>query len=110
MLDTFDPKSFVLLEVDEGDSPETWTAYLTQHRLQGTQVHDDSRQLQSLFHVTGFPTYLILDRDGLIHNRYSGAVGDLRADIRKLLTTPSTAAPSTEAPPSAAPSLTGNER
>ena len=69
MLDSFDPKSFVLLEVDEGDTPDTWSNYVKSNRMQGVQVQDANRQLQSLFHVSGFPTYIILDRDGLIHNR-----------------------------------------
>jgi thiol-disulfide isomerase/thioredoxin len=102
MLDSFDPRSFVLLEVDEGDSPDTWSTYVKSNRLQGVQVQDTNRQLQSLFHVTGFPTYIILDRDGLIHTRVSGAVGDLRGDIRKLVNQPS------NTPPAAAPSLSGN--
>jgi thiol-disulfide isomerase/thioredoxin len=84
MLDSFDPKSFVLLEVDEGDSHDVWSDYVKSNRMQGVQVQDTNRQLQSLFHVSGFPTYIILDRDGLIHNRYSGAVGDLRGDIRQI--------------------------
>jgi len=85
MLDSFDPKSFVLLEVNVGDAPTIWSTYVQSHHLQGVQVQDANRQLQSLFHVSGFPTYIILDRDGLIHNRYSGAIGDLRGDIRQIL-------------------------
>jgi thiol-disulfide isomerase/thioredoxin len=88
MLDSFDPKSFVLLEINEGDSPETWSNYIQSNHLQGIQVKDTNRQIQSLFHVTGFPTYLILDRDGLIHTRISGSVGDIRGDIRKVVNTP----------------------
>jgi thiol-disulfide isomerase/thioredoxin len=103
MLDSFDPKSFVLLEVDEGDSPETWSNYVQSKRLQGVQVQDTNRQLQSLFHVSGFPTYIILDRDGLIHHRYSGTVGDLRGDIRQLLNT----SPGNP-PPASATALSGN--
>jgi thiol-disulfide isomerase/thioredoxin len=88
MLDTFDPSSFVLLEVDENDSPDRWTNYIQHNHLQGIQVQDTNHQLQSLFHVTGFPTYFILDRDGIIHHRISGSAGDLRSDIRELLSPP----------------------
>ncbi len=85
MLDSFDSKSFVLLEVDEGDSADTWSTYVKSNHMQGVQVQDANRDLQSLFHVGAFPTYIILDRDGLIHHRYTGAVGDLRGDIRQIL-------------------------
>lgn len=85
MLDSFDPKSFALLEVDEGEDRDTWSHYVASNHMQGIQVHDADGQLKSLFHVSAFPTYVILDGDGLIHTRVSGAVGDLRGDIRNLL-------------------------
>ncbi|MGA7158231.1 MAG: redoxin domain-containing protein [Acidobacteriaceae bacterium] len=86
MLDSFDPKSFVLLEINEGDSREDWLNYVNTHRLHGVQVQDTDRQLQSLFHVSGFPTYILIDADGLVRMRVSGAVGDLRGGIRNVLT------------------------
>jgi len=109
MLDSFDPKSFVLLEVDEGDTPATWSSYVKTNHMQGVQVQDANRQLQFLFHVGSFPTYIILDRDGLIHNRYSGAIGDLRGDIRQILQN-QTAQPPSKQPVNGqtAPSVSGN--
>ena len=109
MLDSFDPKSFVLLEVDEGDTPDAWSNYVKSKRMQGVQVQDANRQLQSLFHVSGFPTYIILDRDGLIHNRYSGAIGDLRGDIRQILKNQTAQTPGKQPVTSQpAPSVPGN--
>jgi hypothetical protein len=49
------------------------------------QTHDSGETLQSLFRVSGFPTYVILDADGLVRSRYVGARGDLRGDVRKLI-------------------------
>jgi thiol-disulfide isomerase/thioredoxin len=98
MLDSFDPKSFVLLEVDEGDSREAWLNYVKSNRLHGVQVHDTDTHLESVFHVGNFPTYIILDSDGLVRLRVSGAVGDLRSAIRKAIAGP---------PPTPSP-VTGN--
>jgi thiol-disulfide isomerase/thioredoxin len=85
LLESFDANSFVLLEVNEGDSEERWKSYVKDHRLKGLQTHDSGETLQSLFRVSGFPTYVILDGDGLVRSRYVGARGDLRGDIRKLI-------------------------
>ena len=107
MLDSFsDPTSFVLLEVNVGDSRDTWSNYVQTHHFHGIQVQDADGQLQSLFHVGSFPTYIILDGDGLIHTRVSGAVGDLRGDIRKILAPPST--PKQPLNPQPTPSISGN--
>jgi thiol-disulfide isomerase/thioredoxin len=91
MLSSFDASQFVLLEVNEGDSAQKWTNYVKEHRMKGVQLHDNGEQLQSLFRVSGFPTYVILDTDGLVRNRYVGAKGDLRGDIKKLVPGSSTA-------------------
>ncbi len=107
MLDSFtDPTTFVLLEVNVGDSRDTWSNYIQTHHFRGIQVQDADGQLQSLFHIGSFPTYIILDGDGLIHTRVSGAVGDLRDDIRKILTPPST--PKQPLNPQPTPSISGN--
>jgi thiol-disulfide isomerase/thioredoxin len=85
LLESFDANSFVLLEVNEGDSEERWKSYVKEHQLKGMQTHDSGETLQSLFRVSGFPTYVILDADGLVRSRYVGARGDLRGDVRKLI-------------------------
>jgi thiol-disulfide isomerase/thioredoxin len=85
MLDSFDAQHFVLLEVNVGDSAERWKSYVAAKRMHGVQVHDEHEQLQQLFHVRAFPTYVILDGDGIIHYRTEGDRGDLRGEIRALI-------------------------
>jgi thiol-disulfide isomerase/thioredoxin len=81
---------FVLLEIDSGDTHAAWVNYLNENRIEGTQVQDDTNQLQALFHVGAYPTYVVLDGDGNIRMRERGARGDLRGEIRKLLAESST--------------------
>jgi thiol-disulfide isomerase/thioredoxin len=85
MLSSFNAKSFVLLEVNVGDSSSTWANYVKQNHMQGVQMHDEQDQMQSLFHVNAFPTYILLDGDGVIRKRWEGDKGDLRGEIRNLL-------------------------
>lgn len=81
----FPKDRFVLLEIDSGDTHEAWVNYLNENHLEGVQIQDDTNQLQSLFLVGAYPTYVILDGDGTIRMRERGARGDLRGEIRKLL-------------------------
>lgn len=97
LLDSFPKDRFVLLEIDTGDTAAQWERYVADHRLQGVQTQDTKSRLQTLFHVSGFPTYLILDGDGLVRQRFVGARGDLRGEIRKLIA--ESAAPAEAAKP-----------
>ncbi|HTV09270.1 MAG TPA: TlpA disulfide reductase family protein [Candidatus Aquilonibacter sp.] len=83
--DSFPTDRFVLLEIDSGDTHAALMHYLDENPLEGTQIQDDTNQLQTLFHVGVYPTYVILDADGSIRMRERGAIGDLRGEIRKLL-------------------------
>lgn len=85
MAEAFDDGRFVLLEVS-GDEDETaWRNFLDSHRLLGVQTHDSKSTVGDLFHVAGYPTYIILDGDGSIRLRAVGIEGDLKGTVRKLL-------------------------
>lgn len=101
MLSTFPPDRFALLEVDSGDARDHWLKYVDQNRMKGLQAQDEPRVMRDAFRVNSYPTYVILDGDGTIRFRVSGARGDLRGEVRKLLAEPST---STVASASPAPS------
>lgn len=83
--DSFPKDRFVLLEVDSGDSRAAWTTYIQENHLEGVQVQDERSKLGSLFRVSAYPTYVVLDGDGIIRMRVRGARGDLRGEIRELL-------------------------
>lgn len=85
LLDSFDKDHFVLLEVDVDDSEAVWKNFVAEERMEGVQMHDEGRYMQDLFHVSGYPTYVIFDGDGIVQSRDVGAKGDLRGTIRKLL-------------------------
>jgi thiol-disulfide isomerase/thioredoxin len=85
MLDSFDKDKFVLLEVDVDDTEAPWLRYVKDERLRGVQVRDASHELRDQFRVKAFPTYVILDKDGVVQEREEGARGDLRGEVRRLL-------------------------
>ena len=95
LADSFPKDRFVLLEIDSGDSRAAWTNYISQNHLEGMQIQDDANKLQSLFRVSAYPTYVILDGDGTIRMRVRGARGNLRGEIRNLLAESANSAHST---------------
>jgi peroxiredoxin len=85
MVDSFDGKPFVLLEVSADESVATWENFVKDKRLEGVQTHDDKHEVADMFHVGGYPTYVILDGDGTVRLRAVGIEGDLKGTVRKLL-------------------------
>jgi thiol-disulfide isomerase/thioredoxin len=86
--ESFDDKPFILLEVSADDELATVRNYVKDHRLGGTQTWDEGRAVADQFHVTGYPTYVVLDGDGTIRMRAVGIEGDLKGMVKKLLAAP----------------------
>jgi peroxiredoxin len=95
MLDTFDDGRFVLLEVSVDENEDLWRNYVKGKRLHGLQTRDEKKDVGALFHVTGYPTYIVIDGDGMVRQRAVGIEGDLKGTVRKLLAAAIPAAPDT---------------
>jgi len=87
MLDSFDEKRFVLLEVSTDDSEAKWRNFVEDKRLHGVHTLDEHKNMQDLFHVAAFPTYVVIDGDGMVRLRAVGIEADLKGEVRKLLAT-----------------------
>jgi len=94
MFDSFDENRFVLLEVSVDDNESAWRNYVEDKRMHGVQTLDEHKAMQDLFHVAAFPTYLVIDGDGMVRMRAVGIEADLKGEVRKLLAA-SPAAPDT---------------
>jgi len=83
-----DKDRFVLLGVSDDSNEETWKRYQLENSMIGLQVRDTGHSIADLFHVGAIPTYVILDSNGMVQLRTTGAEGDLRAKVRSLLAKP----------------------
>jgi thiol-disulfide isomerase/thioredoxin len=81
----FDKNRFVLLRISADDSRNVWESYVRDHHMAGVHVWDDQRGVADMFHITAYPTYIVLDGDGVMRMRELGTQGDLKGEIRKLL-------------------------
>lgn len=102
LLDSFHDGRFVLLEVDVDENRSAWVQYVNANQLKGTQIRDADKSAQFAFHVSAFPTYIIVDGNGSVRMRATGTEGDLRGTVRRLLAEQQTAEdaqPATHAKP-----------
>jgi len=71
------------------DQEEQWRGYLGRHNMDWPQYLDASRRVLRLFNVTAYPTYVVLDGDGIVRARKSGYGSDTHAwlerEIKKTL-------------------------
>lgn len=73
-------KDVVFLGVDSRDSTSMITEYLTKNKFI-YQTIDDSKQLETKLKVTGFPTTIIIGKDGKIHSTLTGFSTEAPAEI-----------------------------
>ena len=81
----FDKDNFVLLGISTDEDEDVWKNHVHENRMVGIQVRDHRDAMKDLFHVGGIPTYLILDGNGIIRFRTTGALKDLRTQVRELV-------------------------
>lgn len=72
-----------LVAVNEVDSKEAITSYASRHKLTFTMLPDEGAMLFKEYNVVGFPTVLILDREGVVREK---VLGDMQtAKLEKLI-------------------------
>ena len=73
------------------DEEAKWTKYLEKSSMDWPQYLDTDERVSRLFRVDGFPTYIVLDGDGIIRARRTGYGSDtdgwLEREIKKTLKT-----------------------
>jgi thiol-disulfide isomerase/thioredoxin len=81
----FDKNNFVLLGISTDEDEDVWKNHVHANRMVGIQVRDHRDAMKDMFHVSGIPTYLILDGNGIIRFRTTGALKDLRTKVQELV-------------------------
>jgi thiol-disulfide isomerase/thioredoxin len=71
----YDPAKLVLISIsaDDDNDAETWRQFIADNKMTWPQYRDSDKRLINAFTVRAFPTYLVIDGDGVITNRIIGA-------------------------------------
>lgn len=65
-------KPFQLVGISSDDDEEVWQNYIQAHRMTWAEYIDLSGNVQKAFDVDSYPTYIVLDKDGVVRFRQSG--------------------------------------
>ena len=65
-------KSFVMISVSVHDEEDKWRAFTASNRMVWPQYFDRDSKVQRAFGVNRFPTYVLIDHEGIVRFRVSG--------------------------------------
>jgi thiol-disulfide isomerase/thioredoxin len=82
-------KGFELVSVSSDDDEDVWRTFIEAQKMNWSEYIDLSGEVLSAFNVESFPTYVVLDKDGVMRFRQSGFAqsteGELVDAINKAL-------------------------
>ena len=85
----FAEQPVVFISVAENDREDAWSAYIDKNKMVWPQFLDKTRKLVLPFGVTGYPTYIIIDPEGIVQWRRVGygdtTDGEVESEIKKAL-------------------------
>jgi len=72
---------FVLISVDENDEESKWREFIVENKMDWVNTRDGDHKLQRLFEVTAYPTYILIDHEGIIRFRGRGYTSQTESDL-----------------------------
>lgn len=83
----FAKEKFVIIGIDVRDDEDTWRAFTAKNEMVWSQYRDRDSVVQRAFEVRAFPTYILIDHEGIVRFRSVGTswerTGALDDAIRK---------------------------
>jgi thiol-disulfide isomerase/thioredoxin len=64
--------SFVMIGISSDNEEETWRDFTVTQKMAWPQYLDRDRRIQRAFSVRAFPTYIVIDHEGIVRFRTSG--------------------------------------
>jgi thiol-disulfide isomerase/thioredoxin len=85
----FAEEPVVFISVAENDREDQWAAYIEKNKMVWPQFFDKTRKLVRPFGITSYPTYILIDGDGVVRWRHFGygmdTDGAVESEIKKTL-------------------------
>ena len=73
--------SFVLIGISSDRDDDVWREFTEKNKMAWPQYRDKDRKIQRAFGVGSFPTYVILDHEGIMRHRSSGMTWSRAASL-----------------------------
>jgi tetratricopeptide (TPR) repeat protein len=82
-------ESLVVVSISNDADREKWRAFVSEKGMTWSQVHDPRGAIGRAYQVEGIPTYVVIDHEGIIRERFvgygSGTDGSLQSAVNKCL-------------------------
>ena len=75
-------KGFQLVGISSDDDEDVWKTFIAAHGMNWSEYLDTSGEVQEHFKIESFPTYIVLDKDGVIRFRQSGLGEDTSMELQ----------------------------
>lgn len=69
----YDPSKLILISISADEDDSAWRQFITDQKMTWPQYRDADKRLTTAFTIRAYPTYLVIDGDGVITARIVGA-------------------------------------
>lgn len=77
--------SFVLIGISSDSEDDTWRDFTERNKMVWPQYRDKDRRIHRAFGVRSFPTYYVIDHEGIVRYKSSGAGWAQSADLHEVI-------------------------
>jgi thiol-disulfide isomerase/thioredoxin len=74
-------KAFLLVSISSDEDEDAWKNFVEAQHMEWSEYLDSSGQVQQAFKIDSFPTFIVVDKDGVIRFRQSGVGSDTQGDL-----------------------------
>jgi thiol-disulfide isomerase/thioredoxin/Flp pilus assembly protein TadD len=64
--------SFVLIGISSDREEEVWKEFTGKNKMVWPQYRDENRKIQNAFNIRAYPTYIVIDHEGIVRYQSSG--------------------------------------
>ncbi len=74
-------KAFQLVSISSDDDEQAWKNFVEAQHMEWSEYLDSSGEVQQTFKIDSFPTFIVVDKDGVIRFRQSGVGPETQGDL-----------------------------
>ena len=74
-------QSFVLIGISVDSDEDLWRQFTVKNKMIWPQYRDRDRRIQRAFRVSAFPTYIVIDHEGIVRFQSEGASWERSVDL-----------------------------
>jgi peroxiredoxin len=78
-------QSFVLIGISADSEDDLWREFTVKNKMIWPQYRDRDRRIQRAFHVSAFPTYVVIDHEGIVRFQSEGAGWESAVDLHQAI-------------------------